>query len=917
MSADKQGGGRVEKRKAISSVLVGRVQSVLRGQAMAVDEVDRLAGELIGIDLHYWARRLLLKVLARTNIQRADRVRLVQALALATYKDDTLLQLSAFDQAQALLAAEFDLHNTEDQETLGLVGALYKRRWRIDSRRQWLEQALHYYRRGFECGVSDDGGYTAINTAYIQDVLAWLEGRADAGERATESARARRRDAQLIRRQVMETLEPRLPPTSQTSQQDYWLLVTLAEACLGAGEPDRADGLLQRAAQLDGVPDWWRKSTVEQLVHLVQMQSPTDDPARLHNSDAWRAIVALLGESSSRAMQTLALGKVGLALSGGGFRASFYHLGVLARLAELDMLRHLEVLSCVSGGSIVGAHYYLELRRLMQFGRHPTGGVRQGLRDEQISHQDYLDLVEKLIDDFLDGVQKNLRMRVLANPWANLKMLFLPTYSRTEYLGELYEKQLYSRVDDDAPAARTLDRLFIQPPDEADGFRPGEVNWRRCHKIPQLVLNATTLNTGHLWQFTVSWMGESPNIVNRAVDKSPRLRRLYYQEAPEPRYRHYRLGHAVAASSCVPGLFEPIELPRLYARRNIRLVDGGVYDNLGVAALTEQDCAVMIISDASGQLSPDDDPAGGILGPVLRSMSVMMGRIRGSEYEDLHMRAASVQLKGMTYVHLTQGLEGSEVDWQGSGVATEAPDRISLTSYGIRCDIQQRLAAVRTDLDSFTDVEAFALMNSGYHAMCDAADSLQAFPLVRDRTHPWAFRQLDGAMCAGDAAGPGLAASDLDRHLGVSHLKFFKVWRLHGGLTVLAILLGVLLLAGVGYWFISGLLNNPSMSLMQTATMQALLGWLERTLTLGNLAAGLAMLLAGYLVLALFGQRFGKRIMQFFRLRSILRRAAIGVGIGLVGWIIPALHLGLFDRLFLRLGRLRRAGVSRAGDGTP
>jgi predicted acylesterase/phospholipase RssA len=50
-------------------------------------------------------------------------------------------------------------------------------------------------------------------------------------------------------------------------------------------------------------------------------------------------------------------GKVGLALSGGGFRAAFFHVGVLARLADV------EALSCVSGGSILGALYYLELRR--------------------------------------------------------------------------------------------------------------------------------------------------------------------------------------------------------------------------------------------------------------------------------------------------------------------------------------------------------------------------------------------------------------------------------------------------------------------------------------------------------------------------------------------------------------------------
>ncbi len=49
--------------------------------------------------------------------------------------------------------------------------------------------------------------------------------------------------------------------------------------------------------------------------------------------------------------------KIGLALSGGGFRAAFFHLGVLARLAELGLLRRIEVVSTVSGGSIVGAAF--------------------------------------------------------------------------------------------------------------------------------------------------------------------------------------------------------------------------------------------------------------------------------------------------------------------------------------------------------------------------------------------------------------------------------------------------------------------------------------------------------------------------------------------------------------------------------
>ncbi|HVD49595.1 MAG TPA: patatin-like phospholipase family protein, partial [Gaiellaceae bacterium] len=58
--------------------------------------------------------------------------------------------------------------------------------------------------------------------------------------------------------------------------------------------------------------------------------------------------------------------KLGLALSGGGHRAAFFHIGVLACLAELGLLRLVQVISTVSGGSIVGALYYLHVKNLLE-----------------------------------------------------------------------------------------------------------------------------------------------------------------------------------------------------------------------------------------------------------------------------------------------------------------------------------------------------------------------------------------------------------------------------------------------------------------------------------------------------------------------------------------------------------------------
>ena len=47
--------------------------------------------------------------------------------------------------------------------------------------------------------------------------------------------------------------------------------------------------------------------------------------------------------------------RIGLALSGGGFRAAAFHLGVFRQLQTQGLLWKLDLLTCVSGGSIAGA----------------------------------------------------------------------------------------------------------------------------------------------------------------------------------------------------------------------------------------------------------------------------------------------------------------------------------------------------------------------------------------------------------------------------------------------------------------------------------------------------------------------------------------------------------------------------------
>ncbi|MGA8352197.1 MAG: patatin-like phospholipase family protein, partial [Isosphaeraceae bacterium] len=57
------------------------------------------------------------------------------------------------------------------------------------------------------------------------------------------------------------------------------------------------------------------------------------------------------------------MNRFGLALSGGGFRAVLYHLGLVRFLRDAEILPRVTHISAVSGGSIIGAHLVLNWDR--------------------------------------------------------------------------------------------------------------------------------------------------------------------------------------------------------------------------------------------------------------------------------------------------------------------------------------------------------------------------------------------------------------------------------------------------------------------------------------------------------------------------------------------------------------------------
>ena len=709
-----------------------------------ITALHTLVSQLKAADGFHEARLLLAQLVPRLSGE--DRIWATQQQALCTYKDLGLACDQRYAEALALLDGIGLREPAQDNaETLGLAGAIYKRMWESTGNREHLLTALAFYRAGWQRNPQQDMGWCGISAAFVMNLLDHQQritqtstGRPDIGLRDWAS------EASALRQELLEQLPQYLQGTP-----NYWYLATLAEACFGLGRYDEARDWLQQAVGCKQAA-WEHKTTAQQLAslaRLLRIEPPASD-ADAATHPAWQALQPLCGDNLLAITQGWR-GKVGLALSGGGFRASLFHLGVLARLAECDVLRSVETLSTVSGGSILGAHYYLELRNLLQ-----------GKPDGEIGREDYIALVERLIAATVSGVQHNLRVQVLSDYQHNLR-LFEPDYSRTQRLGELYERYFYQQVADGQPAQRLreLRELRVQPAGCSE-FSPREHNWLRSARVPNLILNTTSLNSGHSWQFTASWMGEPPGLVGDEIDINERYRRLYYEQAPAS-LQGYPLAWAVAASSCVPALFEPIAIHDLYHDRTLRLVDGGVHDNQGASTLLDDGCDFILCSDASGQMDSQADPGGGILGVFARSDAILQDRLREAQYRELHERAASGRLRGLFFIHLKQELDSDPVSWTGCADAPACSTPPGTTSYGVDRQLQGYLSEIRTDLDTFSEVESYALMASGYLMTAQQLRALDAQYQRDGFDGHWGGFAIDAPMAQDAAQQPRWAFAPL------------------------------------------------------------------------------------------------------------------------------------------------------------
>jgi len=479
--------------------------------------------------------------------------------------------------------------------------------------------------------------------------------------------------------------------------------------------------------------------------------------------------------------------RLGICLSGGGFRASFFHIGVLGRLAQRGILRHVQVISTVSGGSIIGALYYLHVKKLLE-----------SKPDAEIVDQDYLDLVHVIEREFSAGVKKNLVLRTFLDPVKTIKMA-LPSYSRSDRVGELYD-QLFYRPVVGCKGPVLMRELTIAPPGCTPTDDVPTMNVGRRAKVPVLQINATSLNTGRCWRFGATRMGEPPatDPISAEIDKRTRLRRAPgYHDLP-PRLRDIPLGVAVAASAGVPGLLPPLPVTGLYGdEAEVQLVDGGVFDNLGLTTLFDCDCTAVIVSDASAQMAFDRSPSDLEFLVLARTNEILMDRVRELILGEL-LRSRPIPV---ALVHLRKGLDAEAIAGplhpdKGPNIRERASS-CQPADFGVDPRVQDALSRVRTDLDAFTDVEAQSLMLDGYLVTGHVASEVPALATLS--------RPITGAPpFAFEAVAPWVKSPTPEflRQLHVAQQPWFKYFRLvpRARALAIAILVSSLLLPLVLAW---------------------------------------------------------------------------------------------------------------------
>lgn len=284
------------------------------------------------------------------------------------------------------------------------------------------------------------------------------------------------------------------------------------------------------------------------------------------------------------------MAKFGLALSGGGFRATLFHLGVVRFLRDAGALPEISDIAAVSGGSILAAHLVLNWDKYNSDDQGFAEAAAQIVRFVQFDVRNHI--VRRLPLLYLYGLLSKL------SPWSG------PALSANTILERYYAAQLYG------------DRCLHELPES-----------------PKLHILATNVSNGGL------------SVFNRDG--------LYIQQRDGPGPSEFKFVSAkmasipkvVGASSAFPGFFPPVEITA--ADLGVRegkfptewFTDGGVYDNLGIRTFswlrkTQREFDQILVSDAGKPFQVLTNAALGLIGQSTRATDILWDRVGQLEREN-------------------------------------------------------------------------------------------------------------------------------------------------------------------------------------------------------------------------------------------------------------------------------------------
>ena len=342
---------------------------------------------------------------------------------------------------------------------------------------------------------------------------------------------------------------------------------------------------------------------------------------------------------------------IALCLSGGGYRAMMFHLGVLWRLNEAAMLPMLARVSSVSGGSITAGVLAMNWAQL-------------AFNDAGVAKKFDSRVVEPL--------------RAMAGTSVDVASVLvgigLPFTSVSDRVVKAYRKHLFAKT--------TLQDL----PDQ-----------------PRFVINATNLESGVLMRFSKPYLADY------------RVGRINEPDLP--------LAVAVAASSAFPPVLSPCTVDLEHEdwiteegndltgdefRNEIRLSDGGVYDNLGLETAWKR-YSTILVSDAGSHIEADADPSWDWVRQSVRVLKVIDNQVRS-----LRKRQVIDSFKNKMRQGMYVGIRSHVADYP---LSDSLPADPALTLA---------LAATPTRLDAMDETLQERLVNWGY-VICDAG--LRAYVL--------------------------------------------------------------------------------------------------------------------------------------------------------------------------------------------